>query len=263
VLDQIIAGFVAENPDASVRQDISPSNDYRSTALLKIRRGGVGDVFTAFRGAQFVDMVGAGPYADLSAQSFTDNYLPKLVRSGRDPQGNQGSSRRHRRGRRRPPLRGTPRCGTPTARGTRFHSRQTARPTTTRAPTTGESTQPVKPTRKTAIIQPGATDHPGGVARWCADGRQDRRRVARAGSAEARSDSIRLNRAWSSASRATTHLLHLPSVGGCAFPSDGCESPAAGRAHRYCEEERRGWRFRTRRRPPTRSSDGASIFEHR
>jgi raffinose/stachyose/melibiose transport system substrate-binding protein len=89
VLDEIIAGFVAENPDASVRQDISPSNDYQSTALLKIRRGGVGDVFTAFRGAQFVDMVGAGLYADLSAQSFTDNYLPKLVRSGRDAAGNQ------------------------------------------------------------------------------------------------------------------------------------------------------------------------------
>jgi raffinose/stachyose/melibiose transport system substrate-binding protein len=89
VLDEIIAGFVAENPDASVRQDISPSNDYQSTALLRIRRGGTGDVFTAFRGAQFLDMVDAGLYADLSAQSFTDNYLPKLVRSGRDASGNQ------------------------------------------------------------------------------------------------------------------------------------------------------------------------------
>lgn len=89
VLDGIIAGFVRENPGASVRQDISPSSDYQSTALLKIRRGGTGDVFTAFRGAQFVDMVGAGLYADLSAQSFTDNYLPKLVRVGRDAQGNQ------------------------------------------------------------------------------------------------------------------------------------------------------------------------------
>jgi raffinose/stachyose/melibiose transport system substrate-binding protein len=89
VLDEIIAGFVAENPDVSVRQDISPSNDYQSTALLKIRRGGTGDVFTAFRGAQFVDMVGAGLYADLSAQSFTDNFVPRLVRSGRDASGNQ------------------------------------------------------------------------------------------------------------------------------------------------------------------------------
>ncbi len=89
VLDQIIAGFVAENPEASVRQDISPSNDYQSTALLRIRRGGTGDVFTAFRGAQFVDMVDAGLYGDLSAQAFTDNYLPKLVRSGRDAGGNQ------------------------------------------------------------------------------------------------------------------------------------------------------------------------------
>lgn len=89
VLDRIIAGFVAENPDASVRQDVSPSNDYQSTALLRIRRGGTGDVFTAFRGAQFVDMVDAGLYGDLSAQPFTDNYLPKLVRSGRDASGNQ------------------------------------------------------------------------------------------------------------------------------------------------------------------------------
>lgn len=89
VLDEIIKGFVGENPDAAVRQDISPSNDYQSTALLKIRRGGLGDVFTAFRGAQFNDMVAAGLYADLSAQAFTDSYLPKLVRSGRDPAGNQ------------------------------------------------------------------------------------------------------------------------------------------------------------------------------
>lgn len=89
VLDEIIAGFVAENPDASVRQDITPSSDYQSTALLRIRRGGTGDVFTAFRGAQFVDMVDAGLYGDLSAQPFTDNYLPRLVRSGRDSSGNQ------------------------------------------------------------------------------------------------------------------------------------------------------------------------------
>ena len=32
-------------------------------------------------------MTGAGLYADLSAQPFTDNYLPKLVRSGRDAAG--------------------------------------------------------------------------------------------------------------------------------------------------------------------------------
>ena len=89
VLDGIIARFVAENPGATVRQDITPSSDYQSTALLKIRRGGTGDVFTAFRGAQFVAMIGAGLYADLSAQPFTDNYLPKLVRSGRDANGNQ------------------------------------------------------------------------------------------------------------------------------------------------------------------------------
>jgi raffinose/stachyose/melibiose transport system substrate-binding protein len=89
VFDEVIASFVRANPGASVRQDISPSNDYQSTALRKVQGGAIGDVFTAFRGSQFVDMVKAGLFTDLSPQTFTDNYLPKLVRGGKDIAGRQ------------------------------------------------------------------------------------------------------------------------------------------------------------------------------
>ncbi len=89
VFDQIIAGFGKANPGATVTQDISPSNDYQSTALQKIKGGAIGDVFTAFRGAQFANMVKAGVFLDLSAQLFCDHYLPKLARGGRDENGRQ------------------------------------------------------------------------------------------------------------------------------------------------------------------------------
>lgn len=82
VLDQLIATFVEQYPDVTVRQDISPSNDYQSTALQRIRTGDVGDVFTAFRGAQFVDMVEAGLYLDLSAQPWVDNYSSEPISAG-------------------------------------------------------------------------------------------------------------------------------------------------------------------------------------
>lgn len=83
VLDQLIATFVEQYPDVAVRQDISPSNDYQSTALQRIRTGDVGDVFTAFRGAQFVDMVEAGVYLNLSSEPWVDNYDPKLIAAGK------------------------------------------------------------------------------------------------------------------------------------------------------------------------------------
>jgi raffinose/stachyose/melibiose transport system substrate-binding protein len=79
VFDEIIAGFVKQYPNVRVQQDISPSADYQSTALQKIRGGAVGDVFTAFRGAQFVDMNKAGLFADLSGQPFVKNYDAKLI----------------------------------------------------------------------------------------------------------------------------------------------------------------------------------------
>jgi raffinose/stachyose/melibiose transport system substrate-binding protein len=89
VFDQVIAGFAKANPGASVKQDISPSNDYQSTALQKIKGGAIGDAFTAFRGAQFANMVKAGVFLDLSAQLFTDNYLPTMSRGGKDANGRQ------------------------------------------------------------------------------------------------------------------------------------------------------------------------------
>ncbi|MGN6242887.1 MAG: ABC transporter substrate-binding protein [Motilibacteraceae bacterium] len=82
VFDKIIASFQSKNPGVTVTQDISPSNDYQSSALQRIRGGAVGDVFTAFRGAQFVSMTQAGIYSDLSSQPFVSNYVPSLISSG-------------------------------------------------------------------------------------------------------------------------------------------------------------------------------------
>ncbi|WP_306207688.1 ABC transporter substrate-binding protein [Actinoplanes sp. RD1] len=82
VFEQIIAAFVQKHPKVSVRQDISPSNDYQSTALQKIRGGSVGDAFTAFRGAQFSDIAKAGVFSDLSGQDLVQRYQPALIAAG-------------------------------------------------------------------------------------------------------------------------------------------------------------------------------------
>lgn len=82
VFNEIIDGFREAHPGVAVRQDISPSNDYQSSALQRIRGGSVGDVFTAFRGAQFVDMSKAGLYADLSDQPWRSNFDPRLIEAG-------------------------------------------------------------------------------------------------------------------------------------------------------------------------------------
>jgi raffinose/stachyose/melibiose transport system substrate-binding protein len=82
VFEKIIADFVKKYPKVTVRQDISPSNDYQSTALQKIRGGTVGDAFTAFRGAQFTAVAKAGVFSDLSAQSYVQRYDPKLITAG-------------------------------------------------------------------------------------------------------------------------------------------------------------------------------------
>jgi raffinose/stachyose/melibiose transport system substrate-binding protein len=85
VFDTLIATFVKANPQAKVTQDISPSNDYQSTALQKVKGGNIGNAFTAFRGAQFVNMVKAGLYAGLGAQPFVDGYFAELIKAGQDP----------------------------------------------------------------------------------------------------------------------------------------------------------------------------------
>lgn len=82
VFDKLIASFQSAHAGVTVRQDISPSNDYQSSALQRIRGGSVGDVFTAFRGAQFVDMAKAGVYTDLSGQSWAKNFSPELIKAG-------------------------------------------------------------------------------------------------------------------------------------------------------------------------------------
>ena len=82
VFDTLIASFRKANPQATVTQDISPSNDYQSTALQKIKGGKIGTAFTAFRGAQFVNMNKAGLYAGLGAQPFVDGYFAELIKTG-------------------------------------------------------------------------------------------------------------------------------------------------------------------------------------
>lgn len=74
VFDELIASFVKANPDAKVTQDISPSADYQSSAIQRLRGGEVGDAFTAFRGGQFEDMVSAGLFAELGDQPFLSSY---------------------------------------------------------------------------------------------------------------------------------------------------------------------------------------------
>jgi raffinose/stachyose/melibiose transport system substrate-binding protein len=80
--DQLVAAFTQET-GVSVTQDISPSNDYQSTALQRVRGGDVGDVLTAFRGAQFTDMVAAGIYSDLGGQELVGRFDDQLIEVGR------------------------------------------------------------------------------------------------------------------------------------------------------------------------------------
>ncbi|BCY06919.1 ABC transporter substrate-binding protein [Actinoplanes sp. L3-i22] len=77
VFEQII-----KDAKLSVRQDISPSNDYQSTALQKLRGGSVGDAFTAFRGAQFLEIAKAGVWTDLTGRALVAKYEPNLITAG-------------------------------------------------------------------------------------------------------------------------------------------------------------------------------------
>jgi len=81
--DQLIGEFTAKFPDIEVTQDISPSNDYQSQALNRLKGGSVGDVFPTFRGAQFEQFVKAGVYTDLTGQDFVANYTPSLLEAGK------------------------------------------------------------------------------------------------------------------------------------------------------------------------------------
>lgn len=81
--DKLIEEFEAKFPDITVEQDISPSNDYQTQALNRLKGGSAGDVFPTFRGAQFQQFVKAGVYTDLSAEDFVANYNPAMLEAGK------------------------------------------------------------------------------------------------------------------------------------------------------------------------------------
>src|SRR5665647_416727 len=80
--DKIITAFKAKYAGTDVRQDITPSNDYQSNAMAQIRQGTVGDLFVAFRGAQFTAMTKAGVYTDLTSTNLADSYEKSLITAG-------------------------------------------------------------------------------------------------------------------------------------------------------------------------------------
>lgn len=82
VFQKLIASFVKANPAAGVEQDISPSTDYQASAMQRLRSGSVGDVFAAFRGAQFENMSAAGLFAELQGQDFAGRYAPQYAGVG-------------------------------------------------------------------------------------------------------------------------------------------------------------------------------------
>lgn len=82
VLDNIIAKFEQEYPYIKVETQVFPSDQYQSTAQAKIADGSVGDVFTAFPGAQFQAIAKAGLFTDLSGEGFLDHFEPGLIAAG-------------------------------------------------------------------------------------------------------------------------------------------------------------------------------------
>ncbi|MGW4907898.1 ABC transporter substrate-binding protein [Streptomyces sp. NPDC004270] len=82
VIADLIKAFVKKYPDAGVEQDISPSADYQSTALRRIQGSKTGDLFTAFRGAQFEQIVKAGVYTPLTGTDVVGKYQASLITPG-------------------------------------------------------------------------------------------------------------------------------------------------------------------------------------
>ena len=81
--DELIATYTAATPGVTVEQDITPSNDYQSQALNRLKGGSVGDVFPTFRGAQFEQFVKAGVYTDLSSSELLGSYESALLEAGK------------------------------------------------------------------------------------------------------------------------------------------------------------------------------------
>ncbi|GGL91532.1 hypothetical protein GCM10010129_39080 [Streptomyces fumigatiscleroticus] len=82
VIADLIKAYRKKYPDAGVEQDISPSADYQSTALRRIQGSRTGDLFTAFRGAQFEQIVKAGVYAPLTGSDVVGAYQKSLIGPG-------------------------------------------------------------------------------------------------------------------------------------------------------------------------------------
>lgn len=82
VFEKILKKFAGEYPDVSIQQDISPAEDYQSSALQRIRSGNVGDAFVAFRGAQFEDMTDAGVYAELPDKDLVSAFTSDAAKLG-------------------------------------------------------------------------------------------------------------------------------------------------------------------------------------
>lgn len=82
VIAGLTAAFTKRHPGAKVEQDISPSADYQTTALRRIRGSRTGDLFTAFRGAQFEQLVKAGVYAPLTGTGVVKQYQSGLIGPG-------------------------------------------------------------------------------------------------------------------------------------------------------------------------------------
>ena len=80
--DDLITTFVDQNPDVTVTQDITPSNNYQTQALNRLQSSAVGDVFPTFRGAQFTQFVEAGVYTDLSDTDVVGQYQSGLIEAG-------------------------------------------------------------------------------------------------------------------------------------------------------------------------------------
>lgn len=82
VIDQLIASFAEQYPDAAVAQTIDPSEQYQSTAAQKARDGTIGDALTALRGAQFDQFVEQGIFTDLTDSGLAANYNDSLIEAG-------------------------------------------------------------------------------------------------------------------------------------------------------------------------------------
>lgn len=83
VFDELIKRFVTANPDVTLTQNISTSNDYNAQGLQKLRGASIGDAFASFRGSQFSNFVEAGLYTNLTDSTAAAQYEPDLLAAGK------------------------------------------------------------------------------------------------------------------------------------------------------------------------------------